>query len=356
MTSPQNATQLFDFHENATDTGSMNETKTCKLLLCLGFWLAGLVLSGCGTSGSNGTLQVNVMYPFAGLGDRSFADMVYAGIVQAGTEVDLTEEQGVPSDVDNAKQIFKAWTATPAKSPDLIILVGFNYAQLVAESLCDFGGSDVVLLDSSVSECPHLAYYVYRTFSPSFLAGVASMQVSQRHTAAVIGGMSAATVNEFVRGFQAGVEYAGGTITAVEYLSDTEAGFSDPDKAAEVANRLYESADVIFPVAGGSGQGVFTVAGEAEGRYVIGVDSDQSWINRGVVIGSVVKGLDASVVESVLAVDSQKFVAGGHVLGMAEGGTDFLINDVFADRVQDAVEGARESALTAGAADMQANP
>jgi len=182
------------------------------------------------------------------------------------------------------------------------------------------------------------------------------MQVSQKHSASVIGGMSIPTVDEFVRGFLAGVEYAGGTVTAVEYLSETEEGFTDPEKADEVATRLYESADVIFPVAGGSGQGVFAAAKKAEGRYVIGVDSDQSWMGRGIVIGSVVKRLDSSVVEAVHEVDSGKFLPGTHILGMAEGSVDFLVNAVFADRVGDAVEGARASAMAAGVADQQENP
>jgi len=311
---------------------------------------------GCGANASTEALNIHVMYPFGGLGDRSFADTVYAGIVKAGTEVNLSEDQAVPSDIDNAREIFRAWTSTPAKGPELIILVGFTYAQLITESSCDFLGRDVVLLDASVPSCPHLAYHIYRTFSPSFLAGVAAMQVSQRHAAAVIGGMSIATVNEFVRGFKAGVEYAGGTVTTVEYLSETEDGFTDPEKAAEVATRLYESADVIFPVAGGSGQGVFEAAEAADDRYVIGVDSDQAWMGRGIVIGSVVKRLDSSVVESVREVDSGKFQPGGHILGMADNGVDFLVNDVFADRVGNAVEGARESALTAGVADLQENP
>lgn len=316
---------------------------------------AGAVLSACGTE-SGPELQLYVMYPAEGLGDRSFADAVYAGVVEAGLAVEFTASAASPDDATAAADTFRGWTATPAAGTELIITVGFTYADTVNAAQCAFGDRFVLHLDSALRACPRLRSVTYRTFAPAFLAGVAAMTVSSRHQAAVVGGMDVETVNEFIRGFAAGVSAAGGELLPVQYLSDDVDGFWNATKAHDVAVELYADADVVFPVAGGSGAGVFEAAREAAGRFVIGVDGDQSWMGRGIVIGSVVKKLDATVMQTIKDVASGEFSAGADSLGLEEGGVDFVINDVFAASVSAAVDAARAAALAAGIADRQEHP
>ena len=63
----------------------------------------------------------------------------------------------------------------------------------------------------------------------------------------------------------------------IKIVSNYVGGWNDPDTAKTQAMTQYNDAkaDVIFACAGGSGNGVHNAAGET-GKYVIGVDSDQS--------------------------------------------------------------------------------
>ena len=63
----------------------------------------------------------------------------------------------------------------------------------------------------------------------------------------------------------------------VQIVYNYVGGWNDPDTARTQAMTQYNDAgaSVIFACAGGSGNGVHTAAGET-GKYVLGVDSDQS--------------------------------------------------------------------------------
>ena len=311
-------------------------------------WVALVLLAACGPSGE-GELRVDVLFPASGLGDRSYSDAVYGGLVRAGLDTDFRLTDESPADSTEAARLFAEWTSGPRQGPELILTMVGVPGRVPA---CDFGGRQVVSLDSTADVCPGIETISYRAFAPSFLAGVAAVAVSSRRTASVLGGMDTAVVDAYVRGFVAGVASAGGTVLAIEYLSTTEDGFSSPADARLAAERLYADADVVFPIAGASGMGVFEAAKSGTGRYTFGMDVDQSWLGRGVIVGSVVKRLDLSVIQVIGDEAAGTFAAGAQSLGLAEGGTELVVNELFADRVAAAVAGARDEALRAETADL----
>ncbi len=303
---------------------------------------------GCGQQDDR-LLHVNVLFATGGIGDRSYCDDVYAGLVRASLDTDFHLTTRSPSGRAEAASIFSEWTDGPMQDPELI----FTMAVLPESGTrCQFGGRHVVELDGNDGPCPGLKTVSYRSFAPSFLAGVAAVAVSPRRKASVIGGMDIKIVNEFVRGFVAGVTFAGGTVVDIEYLSTTQVGFASPDQARAVAERMFADADVVFPVAGGSGMGVFEAAREAPGRYAFGMDVDQSWLGRGVIVGSVVRRLDLSVTQAIHEEAAGEFVEGSMSLGLGEGGTDLVVNEVFADRVAALVAAARDEAVAQETRDL----
>ena len=309
-------------------------------------------LVSCG-GGAPGELQVKIMFPSGGLGDRSFSDMVYTGVIRAEQKESFEKVQFVPADALDADNTIREWFLEPARNPELIITIGQLYTGTLKSIGCPEGARYLLHLDDTLPDCSNTISVNYRTYAPSFLAGVASMTVSKRKTAAVIGGMNLPAVNEFIRGFTAGVEYAGGTVVSTEYLAGDESGFNMPDKAKERAEILFSAADVVFPLAGASGLGVFEAAKAATGRFSIGVDSDQAWIGRNVIIGSVIKRLDKSAEDAIVAFLSGKFMGGALTPGLDDGGTEFVVNEVFSGQVADAVNAARQAALEAERKDRE---
>ncbi|MGK0358143.1 MAG: basic membrane lipoprotein Med (substrate-binding protein (PBP1-ABC) superfamily) [Bradymonadia bacterium] len=290
-------------------------------------------------------LAVRVLYPVGSKGDRAFADSVFAGLTYGRWRLRITDVVEVePQTLAETEVGWRDALKGPAKAAELLITVGLPYPDLIASADCDFGGRQVLHLDEPLSPCPGLRAVTYQTFEPSFVAGVAAMAVAPRRTAAVIGGMQIAPVDEFIDGFIAGVEYAGGRVTAVEYLADDFSGFNDPAKARAVAERLYADADVVFPVAGGSGIGVIEAAEAAEGRFTLGVDSDQTVRGVFVVIGSVVKRLDRTVSDALFEMER----TGRLEPGVVEQPAGFIVNPgfegVLADVLPEAIEAARRAA------------
>jgi basic membrane protein A len=290
---------------------------------------------------------VRVLYPVGGLGDRSFSDMVYTGIVRAELGSPFEKIQAAPADLADAEKIMKEWISGGIPHPGLVVTVGQTYTAALKSIGCPSGEVRLLHLDDTLPPCPNIISVTYRTYAPSFLAGVAAMAVSKRKTAAILGGMDLPTVNEFMKGFAAGVAYAGGSVVASEYLAADESGFNAPEKARERAESLFVDADVVFPVAGASGGGVFEAAKAAADRYAIGVDTDQSWLGRHVIIGSVVKRLDSSVENTVRAFLCGSFSGGRVSPGLDDGGTEFAVNDIFSAQVLAPVEAAHQAAIDA---------
>lgn len=314
------------------------------------------VASACAGCSGAGSPHVYVMYPFGGIGDRSYSDAVYSGVVDASRTLDFTTTQVNPSSDDEAATTLASWLEAPAQSDEMIITLGFSQLALVKSKNCQFGGRWMVHLDDALAPCPSLKTVVYSVYPPSFLAGVAAMTVSSRKKASVIGGMNTEAIQRFIRGFVAGVTYAGGQVVKVEYVSESPDGFSNPSKAKQMAEAAFQDVDVVFPVAGGSGLGAFEAAKNVSGRYVLGVYQDQSWAGPNVVLGSVVTHLEVSVKDAIQSLVEHRLQGGEQTASLQNGGVEFVANPQFASRIQASVEAARDAAIAAGAADDQENP
>lgn len=304
-------------------------------------------------------VRVKVLYPMGGgKGDRSFADSVFTGVMNARLQFDFFVDEAEPKELAEAEKVFSNWIAQPAVEREIIVVVGENYRDMVAGRKCDFGGRFVLHLDVRQPQCAFLRSVTYRTFTPSFLAGVAAMELSSTKKAAAIGGMNLDTVNEFIRGFQQGVEHAGGQMTEIQYIGDTPKAFDSPGKAQTMALKLFGEVDAILPVAGGSSLGVIEAAKQAPDEqhwYTFGVDEDMSYRGIDVVVGSIIKRLDRTVTRVLLDTSNGEFEPGNHVARMEQGGTEFFINPTFIGRVQRIVDQSSAAAFAADADDVEMN-
>ncbi len=305
-------------------------------------------------------LRVDVMYPPLGLGDRSYADSVYEGLVKAGIDIDFDVVSASPDDAAAAKTVLADWTQGAPAGRELIVVVGGDRVAMIDAAECNFGTRNVLLLDGALRPCSGAESVVYDVYAASFLAGVAAVTLSPKKRAAVIAGMPDPNVNRFVRGFVAGVEYSHGTLTNVEYLSDTVDGFNDPAKAQSVAEALFQDADAIFPVAGASCMGVFIAARAEPGRNTFGMDVDQSWIAPGAIVGSIVKHLDDSLIDGVRRAAKGTFapasLSGGPGFNTTIQVADLVLNPLFSEAGAAAIAQARQAAVAAGEQDLEANP
>jgi len=167
--------------------------------------------------------------------------------------------------------------------------------------------------------------------------------------------MDVPLLRRFQEGYIQGVKYANPN---VEVVSGWVGAFNDPTKGKELALTQYqEGVDIIYAAAGKSGEGVIAASKE-QGKYSIGVDSDQCYIAPGSVIASMMKMVDVAVFDAVKSLTEGKLEPGDRVYGLQEDATgmcylydidsEFLTNGPkdMADKLKNEVIPAVKKAVT----------
>jgi len=122
--------------------------------------------------------------------------------------------------------------------------------------------------------------------------------------------------------------------------------FSNPTLGLETAKGLYDKgADIVYQVAGRSGEGVLEAAAQADKFAIgvdsnLGVDSNQDFIQPGHVITSMIKRVDMTTYLTIQSVVEGKFEGGFKRLGMADGAAGLSWDEgstTFADEGPDAM-------------------
>ncbi|MDB4997453.1 MAG: Nucleoside transporter, periplasmic nucleoside-binding protein, partial [Myxococcaceae bacterium] len=109
-----------------------------------------------------------------------------------------------------------------------------------------------------------------------------------------------------------------------KYAGATFDAFRDPAKGKTLAiTEVSAGADVIFHASGATGHGVFEGARDAH-VFAIGVDADQYDEMPGTVVTSMIKRLDVAVFDAIKSVTEHRFEGGVKVLGLKEGGIDWV--------------------------------
>jgi basic membrane protein A len=267
-----------------------------------------------------------------GIDDKGFNQTAFAGATMAqeelGWEATYLESQ---QQTDYEKNI----TEFLGSDCSLIVTVGFLLGDATSAMATANPDQPFQILDFAYDPViPNVWGQVYATNEGAFLAGYAAAGMSQTGKVGTFGGINIPPVADFMVGFQEGVEYYNEQNgTAVEVLGWDNAAkdglfagnFESKDDGRRLAETLMdEGADVIFPVAGPVGLGAAAAIQErGEGYWMIGVDTDMyvSAPEYGdIMLTSVLKHLELSVLEAAQAVADGSFEGGTHVANLANGG------------------------------------
>ena len=275
------------------------------------------------------------------LGDKSFFDSSNRGMQRAAKDFNLdvkTIEAGTA-----AEKWQPALEDAAANEDYDVLVVGTwqmnTFLQTVAPKYPD---KKFMIYDTSVDytvcKCENVYSIMYKQNEGSYVAGVYAALMSKKKTIAAIGAQDIPVINDFIVAYKQGAVAAGidPSKIIVQYIAGN-ASWNDPAKAKEIALAMYQQgADIIFQVAGGSGDGVFQAAKET-GNQAIGVDSDQYTINVGtnpdlakVVISSMMKNVDNSLYRA-FQMYTQGTLPFGKIetLGVKEGAIGLAKNDYY---------------------------
>ncbi|HUY83589.1 MAG TPA: BMP family ABC transporter substrate-binding protein, partial [Steroidobacteraceae bacterium] len=224
-----------------------------------------------------------------GLGDQSFNDGAYRGLLAAKRELhaDIAVLQS-----RSAADYQPNLTVLANKEYDEIFAVGFLMARDLDEVASRFPSRNFAIIDAVVDE-PNVASITFREQEGSFLAGAAAAMVSKTKTIAFIGGIDIPLLRKFEAGYTAGARQIDPSINVLDKYVGS---FDDPAAGKEICGVLLsQQADVIYVAAGKAGLGAIDQIRDRTGVYAIGVDVDQDALLPGKILTSMVKRVDIAV-------------------------------------------------------------
>jgi basic membrane protein A len=282
-----------------------------------------------------------IVYDLGGKFDKSFNEAAYNGAEQFKEETGTGyREFEIQNDAQREQALRKF--AQDGNSP--IVVAGFSFAPAIEKVAAEFPDTQFAIIDMVV-DAPNVKSVVFKEQEGSYLVGIMAAEASESGTVGFVGGMSIPLISRFACGYVGGVKAANPDATVIEnFTGDTPAAWNDPVKGGEITKaQIAQGADVVYHAAGGTGVGVLQAAADA-GKLGIGVDSNQNGLQPGHVLTSMLKRVDVAVYSAFKSGEEGNFASGIEVLGLAEGGVDYALDENNASLVSDAMKAKVEEA------------
>ncbi len=263
-----------------------------------------------------------IIFDLGGKFDKSFNEAAFNGAVlwaeETGgkfREIELTSE----AQREQALRRFAEGGFNP------VVMTGFAFATSLDAVAADFPDTKFVIIDMVVDQ-PNVRSVVYKEQEGSYLVGMMAAMASKSGTVGFVGGMDIPLIRKFACGYVQGVKAVNPDATVIQNMTGTTpAAWNDPVKGGELTKaQIAQGADVVYAAAGSTGLGVLQTAAD-EGILSIGVDSNQNHLHPGSVLTSMLKRVDVAVYNAFS--DGADLETGFNVLGLAEGGVDYALDD-----------------------------
>ncbi|MBT2507267.1 BMP family ABC transporter substrate-binding protein [Streptomyces sp. ISL-98] len=219
-----------------------------------------------------------IAYDIGGRGDQSFNDAAYAGLAKAEKDLDIKGNDQEPSEGESDADKVQRLTELARSGNNPVIGVGFAYAPAIKKVAPKFPKTTFGIIDDTSVTGKNIANMVFNEEQGSYLAGVAAAKATKTNKVGFIGGVEVPLIKKFEAGFAQGVKDTNPKVQVLkQYLTQPPNfdGFSKPDLGKAAAQgQLDKGADVVYHAAGLAGSGSIEAAA-TEGKWAIGVDSDQ---------------------------------------------------------------------------------
>jgi basic membrane protein A len=290
--------------------------------------------SSANNQGTGNKVTACMVLDVGGVDDHSFNQSSWAGLTQAHADNPNINISFVPSNSQN--DYVPNLTTETNKGCTTVIAVGGLMYKAVAQIAKQNPNQHYAEIDNSNQGLKNVYGLQYNTAQGAFLGGYLAAAMSKTHKVATYGGLPIPPVTIYMDGFWEGVQYYNKVRHAnVQVLGWNEKNpkggvfansFTDSNKGKQITQSFeQQGADVVFPVAGGTGLGSGAAAKASGGKLMV------EWVDTdGCVsapqyckyfITSVTKGLTTSVKAYADQIASGKFPSGNYIGTLANGGT-----------------------------------
>ncbi len=267
-----------------------------------------------------------------GLGDQSFYDSGQSGIdkikEEYGVKTTTIECNFDPAKYQQALQSAIQWNA------DVIYVISYGFEDLLKQYADMYPNKKFINIDTVVQNSRNTITSVdFIEEEGAFMAGVVAALVTNdtslkgvnsNKVIGAVGGDEDPVISAFIYGYEQGAHYIDPEIKVETIYAGT---WTDPVKGKQAAKQLYsKKADIVFQIASLTGAGVLEAAKE-EGKYAIGVDSNQNPLQPGHVVTSDLKNVGKAIYDVYQTIANNTFKA-GEVLeyGLANEGVGLAID------------------------------
>ena len=282
-----------------------------------------------------------VVYDLGGKFDKSFNEGVYNGAAKFGADTGIEFRE---FEVQTDSQRVQALRNFARRGQDPILAVGFQYASAMDKVAPEFPDTRFAIIDSVVDH-PNVQSIVFREHEGSFIVGVLAAMAAPGGKVGFVGGMDVPLIRRFACGYVLGARHARPDIEVFQNMTGTTgAAWNDPVKGGELAKSQFDrGAEVVYHAAGSTGLGVLQAAADA-GKLGIGVDSNQNHLHPGHVLTSMLKRVDVAAYDVFDSARRDAWQSGVRVLGLAENGVGWALDEHNDALVTPAMKAAAEEA------------
>ena len=293
---------------------------TASKLVCTALLLVTLAVAGLATGQE---FSPAVVFDMGGKFDKSFNESAYNGAER------FKKESGIAYrdfEVTAEAQREQALRNMARRGSQIVVGIGFAQASGMEKVAKEFPGTKFAIIDAVV-DLPNVQSIVFKEHEGSFLVGMAAAMASKTGKIGFVGGMDIPLIRKFAVGYEEGAKYINPKIEIFQNMTGTTpAAWNDPTRGGELARSQFDrGADVVYAAAGATGLGVLQAAKD-RGRLAIGVHSNQNYLYPGTMLTSMVKRVDLAVYESFKFAREGVWQPGVRVLGVAEGGVGYSLD------------------------------
>ncbi len=292
-----------------------------KRLICAA--VAATALAWTGTAFAAEFLPA-VVFDMGGKFDKSFNEAAYNGAQKFQKDTGIAFRE---FEVTNVAQREQALRNMARRGANVVVAMGFAQATAVETVAKEFPDVKFTLIDMVV-DLPNVQSVIFKEHEGSFLVGMIAALASKTAKVGFVGGMDIPLIRKFALGYVEGAKYVNPDIEVYQNMTGTTpSAWNDPTKGGELARSQFDrGADVVYAAAGGTGVGVYQAAKDS-GKFAIGVDSNQNYIHPGTMLTSMIKRVDVAVYDAFATARDGTWKGGIRVLGLAEDGVGYSIDE-----------------------------
>ena len=282
-----------------------------------------------------------VIFDLGGKFDRSFNQASFEGAERFREETGIAyREFELQSDAQREQALRRF--AEQGHNP--VVVAGFSNESAMTTVAAEFPDTQFAIIDAVV-DLPNVRSVIFSEHEGSYLVGVLAALASETGKVGFVGGMGVPLIHKFACGYVQGVKATNPDAQVFQAMTgDTGAAWNDPVRGGEIAkSQIDQGADVVYHAAGGTGIGVLQAAADA-GVLGIGVDSNQNHLHPGQVLTSMLKRVDNAVYDAIMDVHTGDWSSGIVVMGVAEDGVGYAVDEHNADLITDEMAAAAEAA------------